>query len=94
MPFIINRKKTHQIKVGDVKIGGMAPIAVQSMTNTFTQDIASTVSQIRRLEKVGCEIIRVAVPDEEAAKAIKPIKEKISIPIIADIHFDFRLAIA
>lgn len=77
-----------------MKIGGMAPISVQSMTNTFTQDIASTVSQIKRLEKAGCEIIRVAVPDEEAAKAIKPIKEKISIPIIADIHFDFRLAIA
>ncbi len=94
MSFTINRKKTRQIKVGEVKIGGMAPIAVQSMTNTFTQDIASTVSQIRRLEKAGCEIIRVAVPDEEAAKAIKPIKEKISIPIIADIHFDFRLAIA
>ena len=94
MPFIINRKKTHQIRVGQVKIGGMAPIAVQSMTNTFTQDIASTVFQIRQLEKAGCEIIRVAVPDEEAAKAIKPIKEKISIPVIADIHFDFRLAIA
>jgi len=94
MPFTINRKKTRQIKVGEVKIGGMAPIAVQSMTNTFTQDIASTVSQIRRLEKVGCEIIRVAVPDEEAAHAISSIKKKISIPIIADIHFDFRLAIA
>ncbi|MDL2124494.1 MAG: flavodoxin-dependent (E)-4-hydroxy-3-methylbut-2-enyl-diphosphate synthase [Deltaproteobacteria bacterium] len=94
MPFIINRKKTRQIKVGEVKIGGMAPISVQSMTNTFTQDIASTVSQIRRLEEAGCEIIRVAVPDAEAAKAIKAIKEKISIPIIADIHFDFRLAIA
>ena len=94
MSFTINRKKTRQIKVGKVKIGGMAPIAVQSMTNTFTQDIVSTVSQIRRLEKAGCEIIRVAVPDEEAAKAIKSIKEKISIPIIADIHFDYRLAIA
>ncbi|MBU4288434.1 MAG: flavodoxin-dependent (E)-4-hydroxy-3-methylbut-2-enyl-diphosphate synthase [Proteobacteria bacterium] len=94
MSFTINRKKTRQIKVGKVKIGGMAPIAVQSMTNTFTQDIVSTVSQIRRLEKAGCEIIRVAVPDEEAAKAIKSIKKKISIPIIADIHFDYRLAIA
>ncbi|MBU4414016.1 MAG: flavodoxin-dependent (E)-4-hydroxy-3-methylbut-2-enyl-diphosphate synthase, partial [Proteobacteria bacterium] len=71
MSFTINRKKTRQIKVGKVKIGGMAPIAVQSMTNTFTQDIVSTVSHIRRLEKAGCEIIRVAVPDEEAAKAIK-----------------------
>jgi (E)-4-hydroxy-3-methylbut-2-enyl-diphosphate synthase len=94
MAITINRKKTRQIRVGKVKIGGMAPIAVQSMTNTFTQDIASTVSQIKRLEKAGCEIIRVAVPDEEAAKAIKSIKEKISIPIIADIHFDYRLAIA
>ena len=94
MSFTIDRKKTQQIKVGEVKIGGMAPIAVQSMTNTFTQDIASTVSQIRRLEKAGCEIIRVAVPDEEAANAISSIKEKISIPIIADIHFDYRLAIA
>ena len=77
-----------------MKIGGMAPISVQSMTNTFTQDIASTVSQIKGLEKAGCEIIRVAVPDEEAADAISLIKKKISIPIIADIHFDFRLAIA
>ena len=94
MPFTINRKKTRQIKVGEVKIGGGAPVAVQSMTNTFTQDIASTVSQIKRLEKAGCEIIRVAVPDEEAAHAIASIKEKISIPVIADIHFDFRLAIA
>jgi len=94
MSFTIDRKKTRQIKVGEVKIGDMAPIAVQSMTNTFTQDVASTVSQIRRLEKAGCEIIRVAVPDEEAADAIKPIKKKISIPVIADIHFDYRLAIA
>ena len=94
MSFTIDRKKTHQIKVGEVKIGGMAPIAVQSMTNTFTQDIASTVSQIRRLEKAGCEIIRVAVPDEEAANAISSIKEKISILVIADIHFDYRLAMA
>lgn len=94
MSFTINRKKTRQIKVGKVKIGGMAPVAVQSMTNTFTQDIASTVSQIRQLEEAGCEIIRVAVPDEEAAHAISSIKKKISIPIIADIHFDFRLAIA
>ena len=94
MSFTIDRKKTRQIRVGEVKIGGMAPIAVQSMTNTFTQDVASTVSQIRRLEKAGCEIIRLAVADEEAANAIKPIKKKISISVIADIHFDYRLAIA
>lgn len=94
MSSIIKRKNTLQIKVGNVKIGGMAPIAVQSMTNTFTQDVPATVAQIKRLEKAGCEIVRVAVPDEEAAAAILAIKEKISIPLIADIHFDFRLAIA
>ena len=80
--------------VGHVKVGGMAPVAVQSMTNTFTQNVPATVSQIKKLEKAGCEIVRVAVPDEEAAKAISAIKEKTSIPLIADIHFDFRLAIA
>ena len=94
MSSIIKRKNTLQVKVGNVKIGGMAPIAVQSMTNTFTQDVSATVAQIKRLEKAGCEIVRVAVPDEEAAAAIWAIKEKISIPLIADIHFDFRLAIA
>jgi len=90
----IKRKKTAQIEVGHVKIGGLAPISVQSMTNTPTQDVAATVSQIKRLEKAGCEIVRVAVPDQEAAKAIAAIKDKISIPLIADIHFDYRLAIA
>jgi len=75
-------------------IGDMAPIAVQSMTNTFTQDVPATVSQIQRLEKAGCEIIRVAVPDKAAADAISLIKKNISIPLIADIHFDYRLAIA
>ena len=94
MPFLIKRKKTRQIKIGNVKVGGTAPVVVQSMTNTFTQDIANTVSQIHRLEKAGCEIVRVAVPDLEAAKAISSIKQKISIPIIADIHFDNRLAVA
>jgi len=80
--------------IGNVKIGGLAPISVQSMTNTPTQDIAATVSQINRLEKAGCEIIRVAVPDITAAEAIAAIKKKISIPLIADIHFDYRLALA
>lgn len=93
MSFLIKRKKTQQIMVGNVKVGGAAPIAVQSMTNTFTHDIAATISQIKRLEKAGCEIARVAVPDQEAAAAISSIKQKISIPIIADIHFDYRLAI-
>ncbi len=90
----IIRKQTRQIKVGDVKVGGGAPIAVQSMTNTYTQDVAATVDQIRRLEAAGCEIIRAAVPDAEAAAAIAAIKSGITIPLIADIHFDYRLAIA
>ena len=89
-----NRKKTRQIMVGDVPIGNMAPIAVQSMTNTPTSDVFATVSQIERLQNAGCEIVRVAVPDAEAAQAISEIKSNISIPLIADIHFDFRLAIA
>ena len=80
--------------VGKVKVGGMAPVSVQSMTNTFTQDVTATVLQIKRLEEAGCEIVRVAVPDKEAAEAISAIKDKISIPLIADIHFDYRLAIA
>ena len=94
MPFSIKRKKTRQISVGEVKVGGMAPIAVQSMTNTFTCDIEATVAQIRRLEEAGCEIVRVAVPDMESARAISSIKKQISIPLIADIHFDYRLAVA
>lgn len=94
MPFEIKRRKTRQIKVGDVKVGGDAPISVQSMTNTMTQDVQATVAQIKRLEAAGCEIVRVAVPDEAAAEAIESIKEQISVPVIADIHFDHRLAIA
>ncbi len=94
MVFKIDRKKTHQIHVGNVKVGGFAPISVQSMTNTLTQDVTATVAQIKRLEKAGCEIIRVAVPDQEAASAIALIKKEISIPLIADIHFDYRLAVA
>ena len=93
MPFEIKRKPTRQIHVSDVAIGGNAPIAVQSMTNTHTQDVAATVAQIRRLENAGCEIIRVAVPDEEAAAAITLIKKEITIPLIADIHFDYKLAV-
>ena len=94
MPFSIRRKKTRQISVGGIKVGGMAPIAVQSMTNTFTCDIKATVAQIRRFEEAGCEIVRVAVPDMESARTISSIKKQISIPLIADIHFDYRLAVA
>ncbi|MFH1031611.1 MAG: flavodoxin-dependent (E)-4-hydroxy-3-methylbut-2-enyl-diphosphate synthase [Chloroflexota bacterium] len=81
------------IRIGSVTIGGGAPIVVQSMTNTDTRDIMSTVRQIKELEDCGCELIRVAVPDAEAARAIKEIKKCISIPLIADIHFDYRLAL-
>ena len=88
------RKKTRQIHVGPVPLGGHAPIAVQSMTNTDTRDVAATVAQIERLAKAGCEIIRVAVLDLEAARAIRAIRHQIGIPLIADIHFDHRLAVA
>ncbi|MGJ8454867.1 flavodoxin-dependent (E)-4-hydroxy-3-methylbut-2-enyl-diphosphate synthase [Pseudothermotoga sp. U03pept] len=81
------------VKVGNLFIGGGHPITIQSMTNTKTSDIAATVDQIKRLEEAGCEIVRVAVPDFESAKAIKKIKKGINIPLVADIHFDYRLAI-
>lgn len=87
------RKETKKIKVGDKFIGGDSPITVQSMTNTDTRDVAATVKQILDLEQVGCDIIRCAVPDMEAAASIKNITEKIHIPLVADIHFDYRLAL-
>ena len=87
------RKLTREVRVGNVKIGGNNPISVQSMTNTDTRDVKKTVEQIKRLEKAGCDIVRVAVVDMEAAKAISKIKEQINIPIIADIHFDYKLAL-
>lgn len=85
------REETLPIKIGSVTIGGGNPIAVQSMTNTQTEDVSSTVNQIKRLEKAGCEIVRVAVPTKEAAFKLKEIKDNISIPIIADLHFDLSL---
>ncbi len=88
------RRKTREIKIGGVKVGGSAPVSVQSMTNTNTADIAATLAQIKALEAAGCEIIRVAVPDMDAAKALGPIRKHIDIPLIADIHFDWRLALA
>ena len=87
------RKTTKQIVVGGAKIGRGAPVVVQSMTKTDTRDVPSTVSQIRRLQSAGCEIVRVAVLNKEAAVAIKSIRKKIKIPLIADVHFDHRLAI-
>lgn len=88
------RNQTKEIRIGDVKIGGNNPVAIQSMTNTKTEDAAATTEQILRLEAAGCEIIRCAVPTMEAAEALKEIKKQIHIPLVADIHFDYRLAIA
>lgn len=88
------RDDTKKIRIGDVMIGGGNPIAIQSMTNTKTEDVKATVEQIHRLEAAGCEIIRCAVPTMEAAKAFSEIKKQIHIPLVADIHFDYRLAIA
>ncbi len=85
---------TREITVGNVKIGGGAPVSVQSMCNTRTDDVDATVAQILRLERAGCDIIRVAVPDMAAAKAVAVIKKRIHIPLVADIHFDYRLALA
>ncbi len=90
----MNREHTRVIRIGDRMIGGGNPVLIQSMCNTKTQDISATVSQIDSLTKAGCDIIRVAVPDMEAAKALKEIKRQITIPLVADIHFDYRLAIA
>lgn len=88
------RDNTRQVMVGNVPIGGGAPITIQSMTNTRTEDAAATVAQIHELTEAGCQIIRCAVPTLEAAKALPEIKKQISIPLVADIHFDYKLAIA
>ena len=88
------RDHTKVVKIGDRVIGGGNPILIQSMTNTRTEDVKATVEQIHRLEKAGCEIIRCTVPTKEAAEAIKEIKKQISIPLVADIHFDYKMAIA
>jgi len=90
----ITRRKTRQIQVGSVKIGGDAPIVVQSMTTSDTRDVKATVAEILRLEAVGCEIVRVAVPEQASADALPKIREQISIPLIADVHFDYHLALA
>ncbi|OQX19226.1 MAG: 4-hydroxy-3-methylbut-2-en-1-yl diphosphate synthase [Desulfobulbaceae bacterium A2] len=91
---MIQRRNTRQIEIGGVPIGGGAPISVQSMTNSDTSDVAATVAQIHRLEEAGCDLIRVAVPDLAAARALEEIRRGIHIPLIADIHFDWRLAVA
>ncbi len=88
-----DRRRTRRLRLGDVPVGGGAPISVQSMTKTDTRDVRATVRQIRRLEEVGCEIVRCAVPDREAAQALGKIVKAIKIPLVADIHFDYRLAL-
>jgi (E)-4-hydroxy-3-methylbut-2-enyl-diphosphate synthase len=90
---MIERKKTRQIKVGNVKIGGGAPVSIQSMAKVDTSDVKAVVAQIKQLENLGCEIIRVAVKDREDARAVSQIKKKIKIPIVCDIHFNYRLAL-
>lgn len=88
------RNQTKEVRIGNVVIGGGHPVAIQSMTNTKTEDVKATVEQILRLEAAGCEIIRCTVPTQEAAEALKEIKRQIHIPLVADIHFDYRMAIA
>ena len=88
------RANTREIRIGDRVIGGNNPILIQSMTNTKTEDVEATVAQIKQLTEAGCEIIRCAVPTMEAAKALAEIKKQIKIPLVADIHFDYKLAIA
>ena len=90
---MFERKKTRQIKLGNVLIGGSAPISVQSMTNTKTTDVEATVSQIHELTECGCDIVRLAVPDMDAAKSLSKIINAVKVPIVADIHFDYKLAI-
>lgn len=90
---IVKRKYTRPVKVGNVQIGGCAPVSVQSMTSTKTSDIKATTGEIHRLENAGCQIVRVAVPDEAAADAIEDIRKEINIPLVADIHFNYRLAL-
>ena len=90
----MEKRLTQEVKIGNRVIGGKNPILIQSMTNTKTEDVKATVAQIHQLTKAGCDIIRCAVPTMEAAKALAEIKKEISIPLVADIHFDYKLAIA
>ncbi|MDX1466514.1 MAG: flavodoxin-dependent (E)-4-hydroxy-3-methylbut-2-enyl-diphosphate synthase, partial [Halomonas sp.] len=89
----IVRRKSRQIHVGKVPVGGDAPISVQSMTNTDTLDVAATVAQIRQLEAAGADIVRVSVPDMDAAEAFGRIRREVEVPLVADIHFDYRIAL-
>ena len=90
----MHRDHTKVVKIGDRVIGGGNPVLIQSMTNTKTEDVEATVAQILQLEQAGCEIIRCTVPTIEAAQALRKIKQQIHIPLVADIHFDYKMAIA
>ena len=90
---VIKRKITKEIQVGNVKVGGNAPISVQSMTNTLTTDIKGTINQIHSLEDAGVDIVRVSCPDEKSTRALKEIIKEVSVPIVADIHFHYKRAI-
>ena len=90
---MITRQKTKKISISDVAIGGNAPVVIQSMCNTDTRDVPATVKQIKQLEEAGCELIRIAIPDMTAAKAVGAIKKQINIPLVVDIHFDYKLAL-
>ncbi|HBN15439.1 MAG TPA: 4-hydroxy-3-methylbut-2-en-1-yl diphosphate synthase, partial [Pseudohongiella sp.] len=89
----IKRRKSRQIMVGRVPVGGGAPISVQSMTNTETCDVDATVAQIQRLANVGADIVRVSVPSMEAAEAFRQIRARVDLPLVADIHFDYKIAL-
>ena len=93
MNYNLIRRKTRTVKVGNLNIGGIFPIAIQSMTNTDTHDVEATISQIKALQNAKCDIVRITVPDLEAADIITEIKKQISIPVVADIHFDYKIAI-
>ena len=90
---LIKRRISRKIYVGDVAVGGDAPISVQSMTNTNTCDVAATVAQVRRLEDAGADIVRISVPDMDAAEAFGKIKQQVRVPLVADIHFDHNIAL-
>ena len=90
---IINRKKTKEIKVGNISVGGNSQISVQSMTNTLTTDVKATINQIHSLEEVGADIVRVSCPDEDSTKALKDIVNEVKVPIVADIHFHYKLSL-
>jgi len=87
------KKETISVKIGNIVIGGKNPVVVQTMTKTLTTDVKKTVQQIKQIEQVGCKLVRLAVPDENAVKVFKKIKQQVKIPLIADIHFDYKLAV-